>query len=234
VVVEVVVVVDGAVVDGAVVVGAVVVGDVVVVGGAVVVGTVVVGSVVVDAVVVVGAVVVVDVVVVGGSVVVVLLVVDAVVVVGSIVVVVVLVVVAPPSVYSTWRRGAAAGPTSHATAHRFPVPVTMIASALPLAHPGRPTISCSTAFSSGVCCPGPAAPTTDHDGGLHVAVAAVRGRDDTLPVAVVNAVALSAAVPASVSVGTPPSVSSTVNWIHARTMVAPGGMARPAKRMPTT
>jgi hypothetical protein len=123
---------------------------------------------------------------------------------------------------------------SHATAVRFPVPVTMITSACPLSQPCRLTISRTTLLMSEVCWPGPARPTVDQGGGRQVTTALVRGRDDTFNAALVNVRASSAASPAMFNVGVPPSVSSTVNWIHAAVMVAPKGIVTPAKRIPTT
>ena len=68
---------------------------------------------------------------------------------------------------------------SNASAVRLPVPVTMTARALPLAQPGRPTISRTTDERSGVRWSGPCTCFVGHGGGTHATLAPVRGRDET-------------------------------------------------------
>jgi hypothetical protein len=128
------------------------------------------------------------------------------------VVVLVVDVVAAPVWYSTCSRAAPVALPSKASATRRPVPVMMTASALPLAHPGRLTISWTIAEMSADCCAGPAAPTVVHEGGLQATVAAVRARPETLPEALVKVGALSVACPARVRSVASVVASSTVNW----------------------
>src|SRR4051812_23588666 len=70
-----------------------------------------------------------------------------------------------PVVYSRWRRGAPAGLLSQARAVRWPVPVMIRASALPLAQPGRLTSSWAIAVRSGLRWFGPASPISVQGGG---------------------------------------------------------------------
>src|SRR2546425_476083 len=64
---------------------------------------------------------------------------------------------APPA-KSTWSNGAPGGFPLHAQAVRCPVRVMMMASAFPLVHHGRFTISWIPALRSGVRCFAPASP----------------------------------------------------------------------------
>src|SRR6185369_2765344 len=97
-------------------------------------------------------------------------------VVEVLLVVEVLVVVVVTIVYSTRSSGAASGSRSYASATRWPLPVMMSASALPLVHPGRFTISWTTPVRTGVRWAVPAVPTVGHDAGDQGTAAAVRGR----------------------------------------------------------
>ncbi len=101
----------------------------------------------------------------------------------------------PDSVYSTCSKGAAAAAPSQASATRSPVPVMMMASELPLAQPGRLTISCMTEAMSGVCWSGPASPFVVQGGGDQETVAAVAGREEIFPPDEVNVAALSTSSP---------------------------------------
>src|SRR5687767_9907084 len=94
-----------------------------------------------------------------------------------------------------WSTGGK--PPSNGSATRFPDPVMAKTRALPEAHPGRPTISCSTALRSGVRCAEPAWPRLQA-GGAHGTEAVVSGREETLNVVVVNGSALSEASPLTV------------------------------------
>jgi hypothetical protein len=84
--------------------------------------------------------------------------------------------------------------------------LTISASAYPLRHPARPTISCTTLERSDVCCD---VPTVVQDAGAHVADAWVRTRFETLRVALENVAALSVASPRTVSDVVSVFVSST-------------------------
>src|SRR4029079_1927020 len=110
--------------------------------------------------------------------------------------------------------------------------VTMSASALPLAQPGRLTTSCTTAVRSGVCCAAVTAPAV-HAGGDHVTPAAVGGRDETLEEALVNVAALSPACARMFSVVASDWDSSATNCTEAAVTVAPAGTPRFGNRMPT-
>src|SRR5512134_3457125 len=97
---------------------------------------------------------------------------------------------------------------------RQPLPVITMTIELPELQPGRFLISCTMLARSGVRWLGPASLTVVQGTGAQATVAVVRGRPETLLVAVVNAPGLSLAWPAIVSwVGVDP-VSSTVNWMY--------------------
>src|SRR6266576_2679381 len=138
-----------------------------------------------------------------------------------------------PVVYSTCRSGAPAGLLSQARAVRWPVPVTIIASALPLAQPGRMTISWTTAVRSGVRSFALASPITVQGTGDQLAEAVVRGRVETLPFALVKVAGLSAARPWIDRLVTSLCVSFDSNWTYARVIVAPFGIATAVQRIPT-
>src|SRR5262249_24224557 len=142
--------------------------------------------------------------------------------------------VAPPdaAVYSTCSSGAAAAFPSYAQAVRWPVPLTMIAIAFPLAPPGRLTISWITEPRSGVRWFAPASPAT-HGTGDHGVAAVVRGRAVTLNAEEPKEKALSEASAWNVRLVVTLCDSRAANWIHAVVMVAPFGMARLGQRMPT-
>src|SRR5439155_8914104 len=98
---------------------------------------------------------------------------------------------------SRWRIAAPLAAPSYETAVRFPDPVISSARALPLRHPGRPTISWITGERSGVRCSVPACPAVQgriagHDTAAWVPVPSLAVK---LPLPVVNAAALSAASP---------------------------------------
>src|SRR5918998_5645842 len=97
------------------------------------------------------------------------------------------------------RSGAAAGLPFRDSAVRWPLPVTTKAIAFPLAQRGRFTTSCTRAARLGVRWPAPASPTVQA-GGDHATAALVRGREETVEVAVVKVAALSAAWALIVSV----------------------------------
>ena len=105
------------------------------------------------------------------------------------------------------NRGAADALPSNAVAVRRPLPVTMIARELPLAQPGRFTISWTMAARFGVRWFGPTSFTTGHGGGVHPTVAAVLGRVEMLRLAAANAGAFSLACPPMVR-----EVASLVTW----------------------
>src|SRR5690242_16253642 len=109
----------------------------------------------------------------------------------------------------------------------------MIASAFPLAQPGRLTTSWITALRSGVRWALPACPTVLHAAGVQVAEAAVRGRDEMLDVVRLKLEALSAACPDTVSVVAPLCDPAAVNCTHAAVIVEPGGIVMPVQRTPT-
>ena len=75
---------------------------------------------------------------------------------------------------------------------RRPVPVTIMTSAFPLAHPVRFTISWITGASSGVRWLAPAWPAV-HAAGAHAVDAVVRGRPEMFPFEPLKPDALSAA-----------------------------------------
>ncbi len=116
---------------------------------------------------------------------------------------------------------------------RCPVPVMMIASAFPLAQPGRLTTCWITLLRSGVRWFGPASPTSVHGAGDQFTAAAVRGRDEMSNAVVVNVPALSAACPCRTRFVGSLCTSSASNWIHAFAIVAPWGTVRFVNRRPT-
>ena len=116
-----------------------------------------------------------------------------------------------PEEYSMCRTGARLAPDSNASAVRLPEPVTISASALPPAQPGRDTISCTTDARFGVRWAAPRAPTVGHVAGTHPTAAVVRGRLETFRTAVVNPGESSPACPATVRFVAAEGVSSTWN-----------------------
>jgi hypothetical protein len=90
----------------------------------------------------------------------------------------------------------------------------MIEIAFPLAQPGRSTTSWIRALRSGVRWAGPAWFCT-HAPGDQLVDAVVRGRDETLPRAVVKVAALSAASAWTVRLVTSVLASRATSWIHA-------------------
>ncbi len=134
---------------------------------------------------------------------------------------------------SMWRSGALPGSPSYARAVRCPVPVMMIASAFPLAQPGRFTISWITLERFGVRWFGPASPTSVHGTGDQFTAAVVRGREETLRLELVKVPGLSAACPFRTRFVASLCVSSASNWIHAFAIVAPGGTVTFVNRRPT-
>ena len=125
------------------------------------------------------------------------------------------------TVYSMCRTGAFAAPPSNDSATRVPSPVTNRASALPLAQPGRSTISWSTAARLGVRW---SAVARRHGRPRHrrsmPRSAVVLDREEMLLAVVVNAPALSAASPATVTLVVAVDTSSTWNWTQAAVIVA--------------
>src|SRR5262249_2083765 len=124
------------------------------------------------------------------------------------------------------------GLPSYEYAVRWPVPLTMTASALPLAQPPRFTTSWITADRLGVRWFAPASPEF-HATGLHEAEADVLGREVTLRLAGRKGGALSDACARKVSAVASLCDSFAVNWMYARLIVAPFGIASPVQRMPT-
>src|SRR2546422_11457428 len=104
----------------------------------------------------------------------------------------------------------------------------MIASALPLAQPGRFTISWSTALRSAVRWFAPTSPRV-HATGAQLAEAVVRDLVETSPLEPEKVAALSAACPRIVRLVASLCDSLAANWMEALEMVARGGIARPAQ-----
>ncbi len=111
-----------------------------------------------------------------------------------------------------WSRGAFARFPSKDHAVRCPVPVTMMAIALPLAHPGRLTTSWTTALRLGVRSFAPTSLVT-HATGAQLADAAVSGRAEMLPAAVLKTSGLSAACPWNTRLVTSLCDCAALNWM---------------------
>src|SRR5439155_201445 len=115
---------------------------------------------------------------------------------------------------------------------RRPVPVTIMTSALPLAHPGRLTTSWITALRSGVRSFAEVSPEL-HATGAQPVAAVVRVRVETSPLVAPKAGGLSAACPWRTRLVATLWAVRAVNWRYAAVMVEPAGMVRPVQRMPT-
>ena len=115
--------------------------------------------------------------------------------------------------YSTWSNGALAESPSYEKAVRCPLPVMRITSELPLAQPGRLTISCMMKTIFGVRCLRLASPIVDQAAGLHPAAAVVLSLEEIFPCELLKADGLSLAWPWMVREVVSDCTSSVVYWI---------------------
>ncbi len=94
-------------------------------------------------------------------------------------------------------------------------------------------ISCTIEVRSGVRSVVPASPINAHGAGDQATDAFVRGRVETLPLALVNVPGLSAACPWTSRLVTSLCASLASNCTYARATVAPAGIETFVKRIPT-